>query len=489
MTGLLLMLALVIVQAACAAQDNPVSLSPDGKGYRFDCNGWIYLHTEGSPSERGFQHGYLLAPELQDVTDAVRYLTLNDTGMPWEYFVNQSELMFVQNIDPEYIDEIKGIAAGANAAGTSISWQEVLAWNAYDELVDYWWPVAQSDVYANTDNHDHCSAFIATGSYTPDGSIVVAHNSWSPYERGRFMNLIHDTVPDNGNRILMQSLPGHIDSFTDYLVTGGGLVITETTIGSYGKYKANESPEFFRVRKAAQYANDLDSFVSFMEKKNSGGYANSWLVGDIKTGEIMRFEQGLKFSSVTKTKDGYFIGANYVEDARIRNLECSGLVPAEIRRSVGARMVRLKEVVEANRGMLTLDTGKTILSDHYDVWLQREQPSSRTIEGHYNLDPNPFTNIPFRPHGAIDGKITNTRMAKNMSFTARWGSSSGMPFDADAFLKQHPQFSYLEGYLPSFPTQPWTTFSGNDQPGRQAEDTSVILPHALLFPIHPVFFP
>ncbi len=426
------------------------------------------MQTGGSTSIPG-------VPLMNAGTSTATSLPRN-SGMPWEFFINQSETMFVPNIDTEYLEEFRGIADGATAAGTPIGWQEVLAWNAQDELTDYWWPTAQSDVYEKTGDHDHCSAFIATGSYTSDGKIVIAHNAWSPYEHGRFTNIIHDTVPDKGNRILMQSLPGHIDSFTDYLVTGGGLVITETTIASYGRYKANESPEFFRVRKAAQYANDLDSFVALMQKKNSGGYANSWLVGDIKTGEIMRFEQGLKFSSVTKTKDGYFAGANYVEDPQIRNLECPGLPTAEIRESQGARMVRLKQLVEANKGRLDTEIAKEILSDHYDIWLKKDQPSSRTVEGHYDLDPNPHKNVPFRAHGATDGKVMDAAMARNLTMTARWGSSSGMPFDAEQFLAEHPQFEYLRGYLPSFPTEPWTTFAAGDMPGQQETDWTTHLP-------------
>ncbi|MBE9482248.1 MAG: hypothetical protein IMY88_01055, partial [Chloroflexi bacterium] len=35
---------------------------------------------------------------------------------------------------------VKGIADGAQSAGVDISWQEVLAWNGYEELTDYWWP-------------------------------------------------------------------------------------------------------------------------------------------------------------------------------------------------------------------------------------------------------------------------------------------------------------------------------------------------------------
>jgi hypothetical protein len=34
---------------------------------------------------------------------------------------------------------------------------------------------------------------------------------------------------------------------------------------------------------------------------NNGGYANDWLLGDRKTGEIARFEQGLKHTRLWTT--------------------------------------------------------------------------------------------------------------------------------------------------------------------------------------------
>jgi hypothetical protein len=53
---------------------------------------------------------------------------------------------------------------------------------------------------------------------------------------------------------------------------------------------------------------------------NNGAYANDWLVGDNKTGEIARFELGLKEHSVERTKDGYFVGSNFpVGEKLIRN--------------------------------------------------------------------------------------------------------------------------------------------------------------------------
>jgi len=127
---------------------------------------------------------------------------------------------------------------------------------------------------------------------------------------------------------------------------GAGIVGTETTIGGFSQYRPNEAPEFFRVRRAMQYAVSLDQFADLMKKQNSGGYANGWLLGDIRTGEIMRFELGLKFTGIDRTRDGYYIGFNAPYDPRIRNLECSGMVWGDIRTPEGARQVRLAQLMD-----------------------------------------------------------------------------------------------------------------------------------------------
>jgi hypothetical protein len=36
------------------------------KANRHEKNGLIYLHIEGNPEERGFQHGYLVAREIKE---------------------------------------------------------------------------------------------------------------------------------------------------------------------------------------------------------------------------------------------------------------------------------------------------------------------------------------------------------------------------------------------------------------------------------------
>src|SRR5690349_1961498 len=45
---------------------DPASVERFGPAYRYPQAGWIVLHIEGEPYERGYQHGRLLAREIAD---------------------------------------------------------------------------------------------------------------------------------------------------------------------------------------------------------------------------------------------------------------------------------------------------------------------------------------------------------------------------------------------------------------------------------------
>jgi len=72
------------------------------------------------------------------------------------------------------------------------------------------------------------------------------------------------------------------------------------------------------------------------------------------------------------------------------------------------------------------------MEDHKDIYLEKENnPSNRTIWGHSYVEP------------------------------FKYDRSCNVPFVADEFLKRHPQWDWLEGYLEDHPTQPWTLFKAN----------------------------
>ena len=49
-------------------------------------NGWTYVHLEGAPAEIGYQHGYLLAPEIQDAHLEIKNELAHDEKKEWEFF-------------------------------------------------------------------------------------------------------------------------------------------------------------------------------------------------------------------------------------------------------------------------------------------------------------------------------------------------------------------------------------------------------------------
>src|SRR5260370_41698369 len=53
---------------------------------RFEEGGWIYVHLEGGPGAVGYQHGYLLAPEIEDGFAGVSAGMTRGAGCDWEVF-------------------------------------------------------------------------------------------------------------------------------------------------------------------------------------------------------------------------------------------------------------------------------------------------------------------------------------------------------------------------------------------------------------------
>src|SRR5262249_52561797 len=68
------------------------------RGHRFERHGWIYLHVEGGPKERGLQHGYLLAPEIAEGVRATRATWEYQSGMTWTWLVEHAGAMFVPRV-------------------------------------------------------------------------------------------------------------------------------------------------------------------------------------------------------------------------------------------------------------------------------------------------------------------------------------------------------------------------------------------------------
>ena len=455
--GVLLFLGLAFTMVSREPQTDPrlrkASRAPER-------NGWIQVHLEGSPADMGYQHGWLLASEIRDSFKDLSTEMSHDEKKDWEFFRKAAREVFWPHVEQEYRDELLGIVDGLNARGVRLDIWDLVAMNAWLELPYYDKWLTKGTPTTATGPGDHCSAFVATGSYTKDGRVVIGHNNWTSYSSGERWNIIFDLVPAKGSRILMDGSPGLIHSGDDFGINAAGIIITETTISSFSGFDPNGIPEFVRARKAMQYSSSIDDFARIMKEGNNGGYANNWLVADRKNNEVASLELGLKNVTLQRTRDGFFVGSNFPVDPKLVREETEFDVN-DGARSENARHVRWLALMDQNKGKIDVGAGQKFLADHFDSYDGKVAASERSLCGHIELSPRGMGTwqAPFAPAGAVQNKVTDGAGAEKMSMTAALGHACGTGFKAQEHLAKHAEFSWMREILRDMPARGWTKFT------------------------------
>lgn len=460
--------------------------------------GWWHVGIKGEPYARGFQYGYLIAPDFKSAWTGLWSMTYLTSGVPYHAWKKAAIEQTEGKIPAELLQEMQGVADGLSAAGLQVSLDDIVTWNDLIELTGYWWPSVGMQEYSKwvepglinaskfpspypsvnkqdlgqlaapalrAEAHGNCSAFVATGKATAGKGIVIGHETFDDFWSGQFDNVILNITPDKGYKMAFQTVPGMIESGTDFWETGAGLAFVETTIANVSDWSAGGIPEFIRVRQAAQYAPNIDKWVQLMQEGNNGGYANTWLIGDINNNRIAKFGQGRVYQYFNETASGYYTGENVSADPRIRYIEGTDSDYNDIRQQEGARRLRWIQLMEKYDGKINTEVGKAMLADTYDVYLNKaDHPSSRDICAEYDKDPQPYVsdpnavwNVPYQPAGSVDGKVADAQDIKQLTIIARFGRANGHAFDAPAFLRAHQQWAWESDFLKSRPSEPWVS--------------------------------
>jgi hypothetical protein len=258
----------------------------------------------------------------------------------------------------------------------------------------------------------------------------------------------------------MDGMPGLIHSGDDFGINAAGMMITETTIGSFSGFDPNGIPEFVRARKAMQYAASIDDFARIMKEGNNGGYANNWLIADRKTNEVASLELGLKNVTLQRTKDGFFVGSNFPNDPKLIREE-TDFDPKDRGRSENARHQRWLALMERHKGKIDVGAAESFLGDHFDSFAGKVDSSERTLCGHIETSPRGMGTwqAPYAPAGAVQNKVADAAAAEKMSLTARLGHACGRNFKAAEHLARHPEFAWQKDTLRDMNSRAWTKFT------------------------------
>jgi len=354
-----IMLFPIFIPIRITANDNykPMVLTSGqyGKGYRYNIQGWVYIHIEGEPYERGYQYGYLASAEIMDmmqrwinyeykvgkIGNILRLISISsifrNSEKMWDFFKTRAKNSYLKYVPEEYKEELRGLTDGLKVKrgeifNREIEFEDILAYQFVQDI-DYssfkypfkrfhplrrFFGIIQILTKKIDNSHaGHCTAFIATGDATINGEIIVAHSSiFSKYVAER-CNIILDVQPSNGNRFIMTCPPGSIWSQEDWYQNERGIILTETELIPQGPWKKRGIPKGVRSRKAIQYSDSIDDVLDILIMGNNGLIPNEWLIGNTKTGEIASIQLALYNKPIKRTFDGYYWSCSQPHDIKV----------------------------------------------------------------------------------------------------------------------------------------------------------------------------
>jgi isopenicillin-N N-acyltransferase-like protein len=235
-------------------------ISTYGKGYLEDINGLLVLHVKGSPYEMGYQNGFLLRNRIQ-IEMQNRLIYIINSGYSYEYLVNCARTM-EPHIPEEYIEEMQGLADGANVSYTTVL-IEVLFF---------------SDIQFYGTEWTGCSGFVVFGNATKDGHLYHGRALDYAVTHGGSIALITVYEPEDGNVFVNVSNIGETAVLTGMNKEG---ITIQTNLSSSNDQTLDGLSNFFMLKKVLQYSNDLTEAIDIIRETDRTHGCNI-LLGDGK---------------------------------------------------------------------------------------------------------------------------------------------------------------------------------------------------------------
>ncbi len=446
---LLIIIQSIITQVQSIQNNNQSYITQYDNGYRYNIQGWVYLHLKGDPYERGYQYGYLASKEIINMMQRWGNFA-HDLQLPRLIFMkngNYDELskqwwnicriksinIFLPQVPDEFVQEMRGLTDGLNDKGVTffnreIEFEDVVASQFVQEVIyiikykfKHFHPIRNlingiKDILTGQIiNYDgHCNAFIATGDATKDGGIIATHATIFPKYISERCNFIVDMEPTNGYRFIMTCPPGSLWSQEDWYQNEKGIILTETETTPQGPWMTRGTiPKSVRSRTAIQYSDSINEIIHHLMKKNNGLIPNEWLIGDRKTGEIASLQQVLYNNQIKRSYNDYYFSNCLVHNIKILQ-EITG-VPIVI--------LKMIPIIFPNKCPYSIKEDQVIWKE--DVYQQLKDLGEK-----YYGDIDEFvakqilSSEPIYEH-TTDGKITSSSLMKNLGLIAQIGCVNG----------------------------------------------------------------
>jgi len=231
-------------------------LKREGGGYLEQVDGLLILHVQGTPYQRGFQHGKLLKNAIQrNIATYIDVARPEQSERISEFQSKSAQL--ISYVPQDCLEELKGIAEGA-----SVPFKKILSLNLFPEMF-------------------HCSGITVSRDATQDGKLY--HVRVLDYSIGK--NLEETAVviveqPEDGHLFLNVSYAGFIGSVTG--MNEQKIAVGEIGGKGYGNWDG--VPMAFLIREILQKASTLEEAKAILSQ-SPRTCEYFYILSDGKTGE------------------------------------------------------------------------------------------------------------------------------------------------------------------------------------------------------------
>ncbi|OHB49642.1 MAG: hypothetical protein A2Y10_05640 [Planctomycetes bacterium GWF2_41_51] len=214
-------------------------LAKEGKGYLLDVDGGLVLIVRGTFYEMGYQHGKLLAKDINEMHKIVLNTAfIADIAKQKVNSLGKALQMSEKYIPARYEEEMKGMADGAH-----LPFEQVRAANIFPEQF-------------------HCSGFALFGKATKNGQLlhgrVLDYITEIGLQRHALLTVCQ---PEGFNSFVTVGFSGFIGSVTG--MNNKQIAIGE--MGGKGEGQWEGMPMSFLVRKTLEEANSLQQAVDIFK--------------------------------------------------------------------------------------------------------------------------------------------------------------------------------------------------------------------------------
>jgi isopenicillin-N N-acyltransferase like protein len=315
------------------------------------------IEVSGTHREMGCQIGEAAREQVQHSVANARILidaAYKSLELTWQGAQIQSRkyLPFAEELYPQYVDEMRGIAEGAN-----VEFDDIVVLNVMEAVT--------SDALHLT----RCTSMAVNEQRTADGHVLAAHNE--------------DWIPEDENDVLVISAKP--DTEPPFLAMSYGGLLPNVGFNAYGIAQLIDSvyPSDSRVgiprlvvARAVLSARRISGAIGRAVVPHRAAGYNHLLIHE--SGEIYSIEVSARKFEILYAHDGYMVHTNHYLDSHMKPVEKAPeeLISSRVRYFRASRLLRQND-------KHTIKSLQSIQQDHVNV---PNSVCNHNIEGSDPLD-------------------------------------------------------------------------------------------------------